>query len=226
MSILPDYRIEAEHEVLGIEPFDPERVQPASYDLTLDNHFRRFTAGHNGRTRLVDPKDPEDHTVPYVMDKIGLEPHGFLLASTVEKVSLPDNVVAQVEGKSSLARLGLFVHVTAGWIDPGFSGHITLELFCANPRGIWLYAGMPVAQISFELMESAAKRPYGHGAHGSKYANQPRGPQPSLYWKNFVVDDPSDLAPAVEEATPESPAPSTLFTLPNGHRATHPLHTP
>lgn len=187
--ILPDYMIEAENEQCGlIEPFNPDQVQPASYDLRLDCHFRRFLGGGSGRTRLIDPKDHEDHTVAFDCSdtgRFGLEPQAFALASTIERVNMPDNVVGRVEGKSSLARLGLFVHVTAGFIDPGFSGHITLELFCANPRGIWLYPEMPVAQISFEMLVEPAKRPYGHGATGSKYADQPRGPVASKYWKNF-----------------------------------------
>jgi dCTP deaminase len=100
---------------------------------------------------------------------------------------MPADLVGRVEGKSSLARLGLFVHVTAGFIDPGFEGHITLELFCANGRGITLYPGMPVCQISFENMESPPMRPYGKGATGSKYMGQEQGPTPSRYYANFPL---------------------------------------
>lgn len=199
MTVLADHQIRDNAEVLGIEPFNPEQVQPASYDLRLDRYFRRFP-GHttHRRPRPIDPRSPEDRTTFVECgegERILLEPQAFLLASTVERVALPDNVVAQVEGKSSLARLGLFVHVTAGWIDPGFDGHITLELFCANPYGIWLYPEMPVAQIAFTAMSKPSANPYGHGARGSKYANQPRGPVASRYWKNFVIEEPADEEP-------------------------------
>lgn len=198
VTILTDHQIRDNAKALGIEPFNPAQVQPASYDLTLDRYFRRFPStpsrlpvaiGGNQRAhKPIDPRDPEDRTIPVECgegERVLLEPQAFLLASTVERVSLPDNIVAQVEGKSSLARLGLFVHVTAGWIDPGFSGHITLELFCANPYGIWLYPDMPVAQIAFTQMTKPAANPYGRGATGSKYADQPRGPVVSRYWRNF-----------------------------------------
>jgi len=179
--MLPDNAIayHAQHYRM-IEPFDTANLQPASYDLHLDRHFRKFSKT-GGDTRLVDPKDPADLTYPIEKDKIGLEPGGFLLASTVEKVRIPSRLVARVEGKSSLARLGLMVHVTAGFIDPGFEGHITLELHCANERGIWLYAGMPIAQIAFENLTGTPTQTY-----EGKYQDAPPGPQASRYWKNFL----------------------------------------
>jgi dCTP deaminase len=184
--ILSDREIagEVKSHNLGITPFDEKNLQPASYDLRLDRHFRKFGKNLSG-TRLVDPADPTDLTIPYEMDKIGLEPGGFLLASTVEHVRIPRHLVARVEGKSSLARLGLFVHVTAGFIDPGFDGHITLELYCGNGMGLWLYAGMPIAQIAFERMSTPPSSGYSGKYQGS---NEP-GPVPSRYHLNFPLEE-------------------------------------
>lgn len=200
MSTIPDHKIAKlrGEGVLGIDPWSPELVQPASYDLRLDRHFRTFGKEKSRRdasllgitpvgfSTPIDVKSDVDHTMPYeVPDGGSFELVGFALASTIERIRMPSHMVGRVEGKSSLARLGLFVHVTAGFIDPGFEGHITLELFCALDRGILLYPGMPVCQISFEKMDSEALHPYGAGANGSKYANQGKGPTPSRYWKNF-----------------------------------------
>jgi dCTP deaminase len=199
MSVLPDHLIDraVSSGVLGIEPYSRNRLQPASYDLLLDNRFRRFksdlqTSMIDGspyeRLPPIDPAAPEDETVGFEIpagETVTLK--GFMLSSTKEKIRVPDHLVGRVEGKSSLARLGLFVHVTAGFIDPGFEGFITLELFCANGRGIVLYPNMPIVQISFERMRERAANPYGSGATGSKYQGAERGPTPSRYHKNFPL---------------------------------------
>lgn len=200
MSTIPDHVIARKRAegILGIDPWSPELLQPASYDLRLDRYFRTFgneKARRNasilgvspiGFSTPIDVKSEEDKTMPHEVPEDGaFELVGFALASTIERIRMPSHMVGRVEGKSSLARLGLFVHITAGFIDPGFEGHITLELFCALERGILLYPGMPVCQISFEKMDSESLHPYGSGATGSKYANQGVGPTPSRYWKNF-----------------------------------------
>lgn len=185
MSVLSDKKIRAgvASGLIGIDPFNSAQVQPASYDLCLGNHFRSFQPHLLGE---IDPKSMQDRTLlKHVPDAMSVSLNGFCLASTKERIRMPDHLVGRVEGKSSLARLGLFVHVTAGFIDPGFEGWITLELFCAHSFGIVLYPGMPVCQISFERVEGDVEHPYGRGATGSKYAQQSREPQPSLYWKNF-----------------------------------------
>lgn len=197
--ILSDGQIQTyvEQGGLDIEPYYPScYLQPASYDLRLDRHFRRFRKGGAGPTRLVDPALDEDHTEYFrAGEKFGMEPHDFLLASTVERVRLPTDLVGRIEGKSSLARLGLFVHVTAGFVDPGFNGFITLELYCANPRGIWLYPGMPIAQIAFERLGAHAASPYGADGRDSKYQDSVEpGPVPSRYHMNFPIEELPDEA--------------------------------
>jgi dCTP deaminase len=189
---LPDHEIEAavRSHNLGIEPFNEEQLQPASYDLRLDRYFRRVR-GAASEARLVDPAKDQDWTVEAHpvhrggRPMIGLEPNKMLLASTVERIRMPAHLVARVEGKSSLARLGLFVHVTAGFIDPGFEGHITLELYCGNGRGIILYPGMPIAQIAFDRMDSPPRQVYAGKYQGS---NEP-GPVPSRYHQNFPLKE-------------------------------------
>jgi dCTP deaminase len=118
-----------------------------------------------------------------------LHPGEFVLGSTVERVVVPDDMVARIDGKSSLGRLGLIIHSTAGFIDPGFDGHITLELTNIATLPITLYPAMKVGQVSFMMMTSAADRPYGKGASGSKYQGQ-RGPTPSRYFENFRREEP------------------------------------
>ena len=187
--MLPDHEIlsAVRRRDLTIEPFNESQLQPASYDLRLDKHFLRMLKPFKG-SRLVDPASAEDHTTNATVNgegRIGLEPNQMLLASTIERVRMPRHLAARVEGKSSLARLGLFVHVTAGFIDPGFEGHITLELFCGNGRGIWLYPGMPIAQIAFDRMDSRSSMGYGGKYQGS---NEP-GPVPSRYHMNFPLEE-------------------------------------
>lgn len=162
---------------LKISPFDPERVQPASVDLLLDHYLRV-------------PRDPGSemdvslvHAGHTVLAEIGedgwlLQPGDFVLASTVERITLPDDLAARVEGKSSLGRLGLAVHVTAGFIDPGFAGQVTLEIANLSPWPIRLRRQMPVAQLCLIPMSAAPERPY--GSAGNHYQNQ-LGPTESRY---------------------------------------------
>lgn len=144
---------------LIIEPFNKEQVQPASYDVRLGDQFKYF-AGPN--TEIIDPGNPIVMLGGGIKYQGGfvLESLDFCLAVTQEKITLNSGTVGRIEGKSSLGRLGLAVHITAGFIDPGFSGHLTLEMFNASPRPIRLYAGMFIAQISFESMRTKCDKPY------------------------------------------------------------------
>lgn len=193
MGILPDHRITAEANRGMIVPFNVASVQPASYDLHLDDLFikipqfdDRHITQKIGLAPLDVSKESDYKTTEWKADpEKGFVLKGFALASTIEKVKIPRHLVARVEGKSSLARLGMFCHVTAGFIDPGFEGHITLELFCAHPRGLRIFPGMPVCQIGFETMDAPPANAYGDAPMGSKYQNQPKGPTPSRYFRNF-----------------------------------------
>jgi len=168
-----------------VEPYDEGLVQPSSIDVRLDRRFRVFrnhTAGvidvkqdTRGMTELVEV--PEDGVFM-------LHPGEFVLGSTFERVAVPDDLVARIEGKSSLGRLGLLIHSTAGFVDSGWDGHITLELANVASLPITLYPGMKIGQISFMEMTTPAERPYGKGATGSKYQGQ-QGPTPSRYYENF-----------------------------------------
>jgi dCTP deaminase len=168
-----------------IEPLDDTCIQPSSVDLRLDRLFRVFL---NHTMPVIDVKeDLEDLTrlveIPEG-DAFILHPGEFVLGSTSERVTLPDDLVARIEGKSSLGRLGLLIHSTAGFIDAGFSGHITLELSNVANLPITLYPGMKIGQVSFLRMTTPADAPYGSSKVGSKYQGQ-RGPTPSRYWENF-----------------------------------------
>jgi dCTP deaminase len=168
-----------------IDPLEEGCIQPSSVDLRLDRLFRVFL---NHTMPVIDVKsDLEDLTrlVQIEPDDVFiLHPGEFVLASTFEQVGVPDDLVARIEGKSSLGRLGLLIHSTAGFIDAGFNGHITLELSNVANLPITLYPGMKIGQISFLQMTSPAEVPYGSAAVGSKYQGQ-RGPTPSRYWENF-----------------------------------------
>ena len=170
---------------IAIDPYEPEHVQPASVDLRLDRYFRVFL---NHTLAVIDVKQNlEELTRLVEIDddrSFILHPGEFVLGSTLERVALPDDAVARVEGKSSLGRLGLLIHSTAGFVDPGFDGHITLELSNVASLPITLYPGMKIGQISFMTMTTPAEVPYGSGKLGSKYQGQ-RGPTPSRYWENF-----------------------------------------
>jgi dCTP deaminase len=178
-------RLIAEGRIV-IDPYDPSLMQPSSVDVRVDRLFRVF---RNSRYPYIDVKQAQedltelveiDDDAPFI-----LHPGEFVLGSTLERVALPDDLVARLEGKSSLGRLGLLIHSTAGFIDPGFDGHVTLELSNVANLPITIYAGMKIGQISFMQMTEPAEHPYGSGALGSKYQGQ-RGPTPSRYWKNFA----------------------------------------
>jgi dCTP deaminase len=170
---------------LGLDPFDKQLLQPASIDVRLDHRFRVF---NNHRYQAIDPKLPMEDLTELVEVEVDtpfiLHPREFVLAATAERVTLGDGVVARLEGKSSLGRLGLVIHSTAGFIDPGFDGHVTLELSNLATLPIKLYPGMPIGQLSVFALKSGAEHPYGQGATGSKYQGQV-GPTPSSYYKNF-----------------------------------------
>jgi dCTP deaminase len=174
---------------IGIDPFDETAVQPSSIDVRVDSLFRVF---RNHTAPVIDVKrDMRDLTEPIEIPSTGvfmLHPGEFVLGSTVERVTVPDDLVARIEGKSSLGRLGLLIHSTAGFVDAGFSGHITLELANVASLPITIYPGMKIGQISFMQMTSPAENPYGAGASGSKYQGQ-RGPTPSRYFENFPFED-------------------------------------
>jgi len=168
-----------------IEPFDPALVQPSSIDVRVDRLFRVF---RNHTAGVIDVKqDTRALTELVEIPEDGvfmLHPGEFVLGSTLERVAVPGDLVGRVEGKSSLGRLGLLIHSTAGFVDAGFDGHITLELANVASLPITLYPGMKIGQVSFMQMTTPAERPYGKGATGSKYQGQ-RGPTPSRYFENF-----------------------------------------
>ena len=185
--ILSDRDVKAQIEAgrIVIEPYDATCIQPSSVDVKISNLFRVF---RNHTAGVIDvKKDMTDLTelVEIPMDGVFmLHPGEFVLGSTLERVGVPDDLVARVEGKSSLGRLGLLIHSTAGFIDAGFDGHVTLELANVANLPITLYPGMKIGQVSFMKMTSPAENPYGSGAKGSKYQGQ-RGPTPSRYFENF-----------------------------------------
>ena len=158
---------------IRIDPWDPAMVQPASVDLRLGNSFRVF---HNHRITAVDLGDPPSELTEQVLVEDGetfvIHPGEFCLGRTQEWVELPDDVVARIEGKSSLGRLGLVVHATAGFCDPGWKGTLTLELNNLTRVPIKLYAGLPIAQLSFMTLDASAERPYGSEGLGSHYQGQ------------------------------------------------------
>lgn len=163
------------HQTIGIEPCEDSQVQPASVDLTLANEWRTYPPsgwipGHEPAIDMDDAKAIE--TEKSIAESYLLQPHELVLCSTVEYVSIPANVQAQVHGKSSLGRLGLLVHVTAGFIDPGFKGKITLEMYNLNNRPILLRAGKPICQLSLMQLTGYAEFPYGHEKLQSKYQDQ------------------------------------------------------
>jgi dCTP deaminase len=170
---------------IGIEPYDEELLQPSSVDVRVDRFFRVF---HNARYPYIDVKQPMEDLTELVEveeeEPFILHPGEFVLGSTLERITLPDNLVARLEGKSSLGRLGLLIHSTAGFIDPGWDGHVTLELSNVANLPITIYYGMKIGQLSFVQLSEPAERPYGTGVLGSKYQGQ-EGPTPSRYWKNF-----------------------------------------
>jgi dCTP deaminase len=173
---------------IEIDPYDPARVQPSSVDLRLGDRIRVFTNTH--RRSVVDLRQASEDLTELVALEPGkpfiLHPHEFVLGITEERVGLPDDVVGRIEGKSSLGRLGLLIHSTAGFVDPGWRGRLTLELANILNLPITLYAGMPVAQISFMRLSTPAERPYGSAQLRSKYWGDTE-PTPSRYHLNFPV---------------------------------------
>ena len=190
-----------EEERIGIEPYDDELLQPSSVDVRVDRLFRVF---NNARYPFIDVKrEMEDLTslVEVEADEpFILHPGEFVLGSTLERITLPDDLVARLEGKSSLGRLGLLIHSTAGFIDPGWDGHVTLELSNVANLPITIYYGMKIGQLSFVQLTEPAETPYGTGAIGSKYQGQ-AGPTPSRYWRNFVPGSSSRAAQASSART-------------------------
>jgi dCTP deaminase len=173
---------------IQIDPLDEGLVQPSSIDVRLDRYFRVFL---NHTMPVIDVKKNLEELTRLVEIDDGnsfvLHPGEFVLGSTLERIALPDDLVARIEGKSSLGRLGLLIHSTAGFVDPGWNGHITLELSNVANLPITLYPGMKIGQISFLRMTTPADVPYGAASLGSKYQGQ-RGPTPSRYWENFTSD--------------------------------------
>jgi len=158
---------------IRIEPWDPDMVQPASVDLRLGRSFRVF---HNHRASAIDLRDPPTNLTEHLEvadeESFVIHPGEFVLGRTEEWVELPDDVVARIEGKSSLGRLGLIVHATAGFVDPGWSGTLTLEITNLTRVPIKLWPGLPIAQLSFMALDAPAERPYGHPELGSHYHGQ------------------------------------------------------
>lgn len=155
---------------IGIDPFDDDQVQPSSIDLTLANEWRVYPALEAQPIDIDCAKEVE--TIKLVSDQYVLEPHALALFSTAEYVEIPTTLCARVEGKSSIGRLGLLIHCTAGFIDPGFKGKITLEMVNLNNRPIILRAGKPICQLSFFGLTAPPEKPYGHPDLGSHYQDQ------------------------------------------------------
>ncbi|GAA3755102.1 dCTP deaminase [Microbacterium kribbense] len=184
-----DIRQQIVDERIGLTPWDPAMVQPSSVDVRLDRYFRLFD---NHKYPFIDPaQDQPDLTRLIEVDPAEpfvLHPGEFALGSTFEQVSLPGDIAARLEGKSSLGRLGLLTHSTAGFIDPGFTGHVTLELSNVATLPIKLWPGMKIGQLCFFQLSSAAENPYGTGPYGNRYQGQ-RGPTASRSFQNFHVVD-------------------------------------
>ena len=184
-----DIRAEIERGRVVLDPWEPAMLQPSSIDVRLDKYFRLFD---NHKYPYIDPAEDQPDLTRLVEIAAGepliLHPGEFVLGSILETVTLPDDVAARVEGKSSLGRLGLLTHATAGFVDPGFSGHVTLELSNVATLPIKLWPGMKVGQLCFFRLSSAVEKPYGADAYGSHYQGQ-RGPTASRSFKNFHRTD-------------------------------------
>lgn len=180
-----DIKAELNKGRLSLEPYTAEMLQPASVDMRLDRFFRVF---NNQQYTHIDPAEQQDDLTSLV-ERPGdgafvLHPNEFVLGSTLEIVTLPDDLAGRLEGKSSLGRLGLLTHSTAGFIDPGFSGHITLELSNVANLPIMLWPGMKIGQLCLFRLSTPAEHPYGSAIYGSRYQGQ-RGPTPSRSFRNF-----------------------------------------
>ena len=189
--LLSDRDIEAEIDGgrVRLEPYDEAMVQPSSIDVRLDKYFRLFD---NHRYPFIDPAEDQPELTRLIEVEHGepliLHPGEFVLGSSFEVVTLPGDLAARLEGKSSLGRLGLLTHSTAGFVDPGFSGHVTLELSNAATLPIKLWPGMKVGQLCFFRLSSPAENPYGSAKYGSRYQGQ-RGPTASRSFQNFHVTE-------------------------------------
>jgi dCTP deaminase len=185
--LLSDRDIKAEINAgrVKVEPFDGAMIQPSSVDVRLDRFFRVF---ENHKYSVIDPSieqaDLTREVAVEASEEFILHPGEFVLASTYEVITLPDDIAGRLEGKSSLGRLGLLTHSTAGFIDPGFSGHITLELSNVANLPVKLFPGMKIGQLCLIKLSSPAENPYGSALYGSRYQGQ-RGPTASKSWLNF-----------------------------------------
>ena len=180
-----DIKLEIEKGRVVLEPYDPNMIQPSSVDVRLDRIFRTF---ENHKYAHIDPSENQPELTREVAtvgaEPFILHPGEFVLGSTYEVITLPDDIAGRLEGKSSLGRLGLLTHSTAGFIDPGFSGHVTLELSNVATLPIKLWPGMKIGQLCLFRLSSPAEHPYGSAIYGSRYQGQ-RGPTASKSWLNF-----------------------------------------
>lgn len=180
-----DIRAELDSGRIVLDPYDPAMLQPSSIDVRLDRYFRLFD---NHKYPYIDPAAEQPELTRLVEvngdEPFVLHPGEFVLGSTYEAVTLPDDVAARLEGKSSLGRLGLLTHSTAGFVDPGFSGHVTLELSNVATLPIMLWPGMKIGQMCFFRLSSPAEHPYGSSQYSSRYQGQ-RGPTASRSWQGF-----------------------------------------
>jgi dCTP deaminase len=203
MSVLSDRDIRSAIEAgeVVIKPYDPKDLQPSSVDLHLDRRFRVF---RNNRYPYIDVRSPQPDLTEMLSvaddEPFILHPGEFVLGQVLEWVELPDNLVSRLEGKSSLGRLGLLIHSTAGYVDPGWKGNLTLELSNVANLPIALYYGMKIGQISFFRMSSAVERPYGSPELGSKYQGQSE-PTASAFHRDFASGSDSTAVEPDESAS-------------------------
>jgi dCTP deaminase len=184
-----DIRASIEAGLIGLDPLEMGLLQPSSIDVRLDRFFRLFD---NHKYAFIDPAEQQDELTRLIEvdpnEPFILHPGEFVLGSTYEFVTLPDDVAARLEGKSSLGRLGLLTHSTAGFVDPGFKGHVTLELSNVATLPIKLWPGMKIGQLCFFKLTSPSEHPYGSEKYASRYQGQ-RGPTASRSYKNFYRTD-------------------------------------
>ena len=184
-----DIRASIEAGEIGLEPLDMSLLQPSSFDVRIDRFFRLFD---NHKYAFIDPAEQQDDLTRFIEvapdEPFILHPGEFVLGSTYEFVKLPDNVAARLEGKSSLGRLGLVTHSTAGFVDPGFNGHVTLELSNMATLPIKLWPGMKIGQLCFFQLSSPSETPYGSEKYLNRYQGQ-RGPTASRSYMNFYRTD-------------------------------------
>jgi dCTP deaminase len=184
-----DIRASIESGRIGLDPLDMDLIQPSSMDVRLDRFFRLFD---NHKYPFIDPREQQDDLTRFIEvdqnEAFILHPGEFVLGSTFEFVSLGHDIAARLEGKSSLGRLGLLTHSTAGFVDPGFQGHVTLELSNTATLPIKLWPGMKIGQLCFFQLSSESENPYGSAKYGSRYQGQ-RGPTASRSYLNFHITD-------------------------------------